>query len=663
MNRLQVLSFYALTLLGLNVYVAHRILTLEYSAHLESNEGTFMSIARGMAAHPADLTWWPLWNAGIPFENTYLPLLPAIVALFSRLTGCSIPLCFHAVSGIFYCLQPVTLFFFAAIVSRRVGYSFIGSLLYSLTSPAALIFRAVRWDAGGAWNARRLQVIGYYGEGPHMTTLALLPLAVLFLHLALKHRKLRYYLLTGAMMAGVVLSNAFGTVDLLILTVCLLATVHFDHAIRNLLTTAAIGATTYLIISPALTPSLLRTIQEGSRTVGGDFTFTARTALGFLLVGAGFVFVWWVTRRLKAPDHLRLFLLFAFVMCAIPMLGVWCQVYLFPQPTRYEVEMEMALSMAVALAAPVILDRVSRPVRMALLACLLILATRQTIHYIRYARKLILPVDITTTIPYKMAMFLQSRFHTERIFVTGSSSYLFNYFTDLPQLHGGHDPNDPNYAHKVAVFTIYSGMNTGSKDAEISILWLKAFGVQAITVPGPTSIEYFQVFANRHKFDGVLPVLWNYQDTKIYAVPTRASSLAHVVPANVVVKDEPVNGLDVGQLSTYVAALENPSLPLANMEWQDRHSFGVQTNLKPGQAISIQETYADGWHAQVNGKPTPVSRDGLGLMVVRPNCAGACRVEMSYDGGAERKACLIASVLALIFVGAYSYFELRRQPH
>jgi hypothetical protein len=142
-RRVRLISLYALTLLGLNVYVAHRIFTLEFSAHLESNEGTFLAIARAMATHPTDLMWWPFWNAGIPFENTYLPLLHAIVALFSRLTGCSVPLAFHAVSGAFYALQPVTLFLLAATLSQRIGYSFVGSLLYSLISPAALIFGRV----------------------------------------------------------------------------------------------------------------------------------------------------------------------------------------------------------------------------------------------------------------------------------------------------------------------------------------------------------------------------------------------------------------------------------------------------------------------------------------------------------------------------------------
>src|SRR5579863_1524161 len=157
-HRTHLLWAYAVLLFSVNVYVAHRLFTLEYSAHLESNEGTFIAIARLMAAHPTDLLWWPFWDAGIPFQNTYLPLLHAIVAIFSRLTGCSPALSFHAVSGFFYCLGPVSVFFLAAALSQRLGYSFIASLLYSLISPSSFLIPAVRRDAGGVWNARRLQI-------------------------------------------------------------------------------------------------------------------------------------------------------------------------------------------------------------------------------------------------------------------------------------------------------------------------------------------------------------------------------------------------------------------------------------------------------------------------------------------------------------------------
>jgi hypothetical protein len=645
-NRTQLIWAYAVLLFALNVYVAHRLFTLEYSAHLESNEGTFYAISRIMAAHPTDLLWFPYWDAGMPFQNTYLPLLHALVAIFSRLTGYSTARGFHAVSGFFYCLGPVTLFLMAAGISRRIGYSFVASLLYSLTSPSSMLIPLVARDAGGIWNARRLQILGFYGEGPHITTVALLPLAVLLLHLALQSRRPRDYVLTGLLMAGVVLSNAFGAVDLAIMTACLLATIGFERLGRNLFTTIAIGACTYLFISPSLPPTLLRTIQVNSRHVDGDFSFSTRTALGFILLGAGFLALWWLTRRWKVAEPLRFFVLFAFVISGIPLLFLMFGIAVFPQAHRYHMEMEMGLCLAVTFAAALALDHAPRRLRVVLATVLLIFSVWQTIHYVRYARRLILPIDITTTIPYRAAMFMKQHDQAGRVMVAGSSSYLLNAFIDTPQLHGGHDPNSPNFENQVAVFVIQSGMNTGSRDAEISLLWLKAFGAQSIMVPGPTSIEYQPPFANPHKFDGVLPVLWNFEDTKIYRVPNRSSSLAHVVPAQAIVSQPPVNGLDVDQIYAYDAALDDASYPAAEIQWHNLHSFHVAAKRQPGQVISVQVTYHPGWHAIERGRAVPITRDGLGLMVLKPDCQGDCSIEMRYDGGLELKFMRILSAMA-----------------
>src|ERR1039458_305384 len=64
-----------LAILLLNVWVAVRLFHLEYSANLGSNEGELIALARGVAKHWGDLRWWPEWSLGLPFQNTYLPLL------------------------------------------------------------------------------------------------------------------------------------------------------------------------------------------------------------------------------------------------------------------------------------------------------------------------------------------------------------------------------------------------------------------------------------------------------------------------------------------------------------------------------------------------------------------------------------------------------------
>jgi hypothetical protein len=98
---------------------------------------------------------------------------------------------------------------------------------------------------------------------------------------------------------------------------------------------------------------------------------------------------------------------------------------------------------------------------------------------------------------------------------------------------------------RVAVFTIYTGMNAGDKDAEDSIFWLKAYGeIRRFTCPGRHSREHYHPIVHPRKFDGILPVLWHDEDDTIFGVPQRSRSLAHVIPREAVVVRQPIHGLD-----------------------------------------------------------------------------------------------------------------------
>lgn len=654
-GRPRLLTIYALLILAVNVLVAHRLFTLEYSAHLVSNEGSFMAISRIMATHPGDLLWWPFWDIGLPFQHTYFPLLHAIVAVFSRITGDSVALSFHAVSGAFYCLGPVTLFLLAARISGQPGYSACAALLYSLISPGNFISRAIRADSGGLWNPRRLQVLGFYGEGPHITTLACLPIAVLCIYLALTERRKRYYLASGLATIAVMLSNAFGSVDLLLAVICLLALLDGREAWRGLKTVAAIGVASYLVVSPIMLPSLLLVIRRNSQFVGGDYRFTITSAVGVAVLIAAFVLCRWACRRWHLPVPLTFFLLLTMFFAGIPLLAIDYNVPVVPQPHRYQVEMELALCPLLVFAAELALKRMPGWVAKAALMVLLILCVRQTIHYVQYAKALLEPIDITATTEYKLPMWVNQHLAGQRIMAISTQSFLFSVFSDSPQLHGGHDPNNPNLSLAGAVYTLLR--NTGARDAEISILWLKAFGAQAIAVPYPD--EYYRAFANPRKFDGVLPVLWSDQGTVLYDLRNRSSSLAHVVPAEAIITRTPINGLDTEELARYVAALDDEALPLAPLTWTNLHTLQIKTEAQPDQAISVQISWHPGWHARANGNAIPITKDGIGLMALHPVCAGPCTVDMFYDGGSEFKATLLLSLMTLI--GLAVYF-LRKSP-
>jgi hypothetical protein len=651
-RRLLAASIFPAIILFVNLFIVAKLFRVEYSAYLESNEGSFIAIARQISQHFGDLRWWPLWDCGLPFQNTYLPLLDLLTAAFSRVSGHSPALAYHQLCAAFFVIGPVCLYFMAWRMTRRSGASFLAALAYSLFSPGAWFLPAVRADLGNPLHLRRLQILAYYGEGPYTASLAFLPLAILFLYLAITERRLWHKIAAGFFIAATVLANAFGAVILAAAALSLLAVIDRGRWRRNLWLLLSVAVVSYAVISPLLPPSVIAAIRMNSPTVGGDYRFTLRSLGGLGVLAAGLLALWWSTRRLQAPV-VRFFLLFALVLAGIVWLGLNRKIYILPQPHRYQVAMEMALALLAVFGGTHLLNRFPRLVSPVVTAFLLVCAF-QFRHDLNYAHRLIRSVDITASRPYRVARWMDDHRHGSRVMVSGPYSFWFNDFTDTPQLHGGHDPMLPNVMMRVAIFTIYTGTNAGARDGEIGIAWLKALGAHAIYVPGPQSSGYFQPFANPRKFEGLLPVLWRDGDDTIYDVPARSLSLAHVIPAASAVRDTPSSGLDTAEIERYVQALNDPSLPEAAFLWRNRHSAAIHAQLEPGEAVSVQVTYTPGWRALVNGAPQRVGRDGLGLILLEPDCRGPCEITLVYDGGFEWRAACLASLFGLAFVAARS---------
>jgi hypothetical protein len=658
------LALFPVLLLIVNLVIGAKLFFVEYSAYLESNEGSFIAIARQIAAHPSDLRWWPLWDCGLPFQNTYLPLLHLLVGGFSRLTGHSAALSFHQVCAAFFCLGPIFVYVLAWGMTRRPGASFIAALAYSLVSPCAWLVPVIRTDLGSAWNLRRLQILAYYGEGPHTASLAFLPLAILCFYLALTRNRWWLWVGAGILLSATVLSNAFGAVIAGMAVLALVSTTHTERFWRNLGLVLVTGALAYCWISPLVPPSVIAAIRMNSPTVDGDYRFTTRSLAGVGVLAAGFLVLWWATK--KGAAVLRFFLLFAFLTAGVVLLGMLAHIYVVPQPHRYQIAADMGLCLLMIFGGEALFrSRAPRLMKPAALLVLLALVL-QFRHDLSYARRLIRATDMTATASYRVARWMDENMQGQRVMIPGSYSFQFNDFTDTPQLHGGQDPMLPNFVMRIATFVIYSGMNAGARDGEISVMWLKALGAHAVAVPGPHSSEVYKPFANPRKFEGLLPVLWSEGDDTIYSVPSRSSSLAHVLPAEAVVRNTPINGLDIGELERYVRALDNPTLPEAKFVWRDRHTADIQAQVQPGQVVSVQITYDPGWRAMVNGTAQRVGKDGLGMILVEPACQGPCEITLVYDGGLEWRATRLAS-LAVTGIVVFQFLRalrrhLRRSP-
>jgi hypothetical protein len=647
------------SLLAVNLAIAAKLFGVEYSAYNGSVEGTFIAIARVMAQHPFEWNWWPLWTVGMPFENSYLPFLHWIVAGFSAATRLSPARSFHIVTAAFYVVGAPALFCMALEFTRKLAASFVAALIYSCVSVSTLLVPAIAADAGGALHLRRLQDMVVYGEAPHTVALALLPLATVCFARAITTRAVGWNLLAVVMAAAVVLSNAFGITALALALVCWLTAYRPNPLWKAAFRILAIAAVSFCWVSPWLSPSMLGAILN-SRNQDGEFHLNAPFCIALSLVIAGYALLCRLLRRGRVSAGLQFFLLFGYVFAAI--VGIWygLQIAILPQPHRYQLEMDLALLPALVFGAAAIGERLPpRIARWALAASLTALAA-QTAYTVAYTRGLIRAVDRSQLAEYRIAQWMDQHRRGERAFISGSAGFLYNVFTDNPQVRGGHAQFETNSFIRVVDFTVYTDTNLGSRAAEVSIFWLKAFGARAISVSGPESAEYFKPFAHPHKFDDVLPLLWRESGDSIYAVPSRSTSLAHVIPTAAVVTRRPSDGHDLAPTAAYVAALDDPQFPLATFDWQGAAAAKIRATIGPHQVVAVQESYDPGWQAWANGKRQRVRCDALGLMIIEPGCRGPCEITLRYTGGLARNAARILSFAITLLLAVLFIAETRR---
>jgi hypothetical protein len=352
-----------------------------------------------------------------------------------------------------------------------------------------------------------------------------------------------------------------------------------------------------------------------------------------------------VLDRADAARPLCFFALFAFVASSIPLVDSYLHLHWIPQPARYTAEMELAMGMLLSTLIAAVWARLPRKIGTAVAAFLVSVAAEHIGPFVSFTRQSTRAVDITQTIEYRIARWVDATIPGQRVMLPGSIAQWFNAFSETPQLSGTSFSTTPNWNEQDAMKIILTALHPSETDE--AILWLKAFGVQAVTAVGLNTPEFWKGVSST-KFDYALPVLWRQQDTTIYRVPQRSASLAHVIPVG-----------SAGDLRRYVAALDDASLPLPEFRWLSCRRATIQASAVPGQVISLQTCYHPGWHATANGRPAQTRRDGLGFLLIEPECNGPCRIDLSYVGGTEYLACHILSLVALLGLAGYTWRSVR----
>jgi hypothetical protein len=628
----------AAVLVLVNALLTAPLFRIHYSSEMGSIEAVFIGLARYIRDHLPDLHWFPLWYGGIPYPDTYPPLLHFAVAATGAIFRIDSGLAYHAVVAAVYALAPAALFWTAWRLGATRAAAFVCALLYSLISPSVWLVREVRADSGGWFGPRRLVTLVRYGEGPHLTSLLFLALAIGLLHIALQKRRPFYYVLAALGMAAVVLSNWIGAFALALAVAAYLMGQPLSPA--NLLRAAAIGCYAYALALPWAAPSTIATIRANAPLVGGKFQPNLLVDAAFVL---GFLLLAWIMARAAWTPRVRFAVLFLYGTAFITLGAYWANAVLLPQPQRYHLEMDLAFWLAAALIpwSKLLACYAGFPagMRTAVPSALILACIPIFLHQRTTAREMERPIAIESTAEYAVSTYLGAHPHG-RVFAPGNFGFWMNAFSDTPMLVGGFDNGIRNTFLQDIIFQIYFG-----DKQQVTLDWLDAFGCDAIVGASPQSREVFHPYRVPEKLTS-LPEIWRDGPEVIYAVPRATTSLAHAVHPADLPAIRPV-AYNTALLQPYLRALHDPSLPAASFRWTTPHSAIIQSDLRPEHLLSVQVTWDQGWSARVDGHPRRTYADKLGQMVVEPHCTGPCTVELSYDGGAEALAAHWLSRLAL----------------
>lgn len=651
-------------LVVVNAFVCQYLFFANFIQQLCSVEGPFIALIRYPMRHSGDLKWFPLWFSGMPFLQVYQPGLFLTIASAARLFGSSPERAYHYVTALLYCLGPIAFYLLCYRATHSSAAAFVAGMLYSLVSPAAFLSSAIRNDLGGRLLARRYQTLVHYGEAPHIAALTLIPLAIVCLDAAAgSPRSLKRIWAIPAsilLLAAIAVTNWTGTIGLAMAVIAyLLACLGAGEGRLQWPSFLAIAVLAYMIACPWIPPSIVSSIPGNAQNSDGT-TFQGRHIAWLLGTAAALAVIHVAFQRALISKWVRFFCYFSLLSGGVVLGFYWFDLKLLPQPHRWQMELEMALIGAAVCVARKPWGRWPTHLRTLAVTALIVLFVVQIGNYHRYAFDQTLPQDMSKTVEYEMARWFEAKMPGERVFAPGSVGLWLNALTEVPQIVGCCDQSVPSLEHRIAFYSVYVGDKANSRDGEMAVLWLKAYGAQAIGVSGTHAREFFKAFVNPDKFRGVLPEIWRDGDDIVYRVPSRSASLAHVVPADHIVSRAPVNGVDVQPLIAYVQALEDPHLPLADFRWMNGHSARIQALLQPGQLISVQASYSPNWRARSNGHVATVLRDALGLTVVDPHCNGNCIVDLIYDDSAEARWTQLASWCGVLACLAWMIREYRK---
>jgi hypothetical protein len=327
------------------------------------------------------------------------------------------------------------------------------------------------------------------------------------------------------------------------------------------------------------------------------------------------------------------------------------------EPGRLVPELDLVYILGASALLLWLWEQTGRAARVAV-AAVIAAAFATTAGYVRHAWHIYaLWPDYQSRVEYRITDWLAKNMPEVRAYPTGSVRFWFDAWHDLAHLGGSSDQGLLNGQVEPAQWETILGSN-----AEPSVLWLQAMGVDAAYVADKRSQEIFKDYRFPKKFEGVLPVIYhNHEGDTIYRVPRRYASRARVVDT------QKLNGLkpprfndDVEYLRAYVDAIEKgPESPVA-LERRGTDAMELRPQLTPGQSIVGQESYGPAWQAWSGGQPLPVRKDAMGFIVIGAP-PGDQQITLEFVTPLENRVGRVVTVITILAVCGLIAIDWRRQ--
>jgi len=631
------------------------VFRLEYLHNWSSIEGAFVADGHALQENWPHHLWQPLWYCGTRADYVYPPGPRYGVAIFSSLLRVSAARGYHVFIGFCYAFGFVVLYVWTRIGTGSRLAAWLATVSIAVASPSFLVLPDI-WHDSLFHTPQRLHVLMSYGEGPHISSLAMLPISWIGAWKRFHGGSARWLSVSAIGIALTVTINFYGLTAIsitmpLLVWACLLQRRDWRASFTVIRDAAFIGAMGWALTAWWLVPSYVRVTSRNLYLVspaGNSWSFPA-----FIVLLGAYLAVSLVLSRMNRLSAYPFFIWSGLWWLAAYILGYrWFGFQVAGNPVRLIPELDVfAILCAVQLAGILWRWQPGQCYRFGprvALVILLFFAFRPSWRYVKHAyHEFLEDRHWSQRVEYKTETWLYEHFPDQRAFVTGTIRFWYNTWHDGQEADGAAQQGILNPLLPGAQWMI-----AHSNNPEVIESWLQALGVDILVVPGKDSEEPYHDYSYPKIFDDFLPLLRDDgKGNRYYRVPRGATGIVRVVDR---ARLESVPAIQIAGLMTevqpYAHAVESgPKGDRARCRWSGSDVLNVSADIGPGEALLVQETYDPGWHAYEDGRAQPIRADAVGHMLIALS-PGSHSIKMVFEAPPEVIVGRTAGILCLMLI-------------